>query len=231
MTSNEIFLDGACRARCSSSAAATSPANSPASCTGWASRSRSSTAARRSCAASTTTCAPMSPPRWRRRGSPCRSIPTSSTSNAARRPLRRHRHPRRAARVRPGPLRHRPRPNTDGLGLAEAGVRLADSGAVIVDDYSQTNIPSVFAVGDVTDRVNLTPVAIREGHAFADTRVRRPPAQGRPQPDRQRRLHPPRGRHRRPDRGGGARPRPGRRLHDRLPPHAVGLCRQLSRGR
>lgn len=61
------------------------------------------------------------------------------------------------------------RPNTEGLGLAEAGVMLADSGAVKVDGYSQTNIPSIFAVGDVTDRIQLTPVAIREGHAFADT--------------------------------------------------------------
>jgi len=61
------------------------------------------------------------------------------------------------------------RPNVDGLGLAEAGVKLADTGAVAVDDYSQTNIPSIFAVGDVTDRIQLTPVAIREGHAFADT--------------------------------------------------------------
>jgi len=60
-------------------------------------------------------------------------------------------------------------PNTNGLGLAEAGVELAEGGAVIVDAWSQTNVPSIFAVGDVTDRVNLTPVAIREGHAFADT--------------------------------------------------------------
>ncbi|MCC5971075.1 MAG: glutathione-disulfide reductase [Pararhodobacter sp.] len=60
-------------------------------------------------------------------------------------------------------------PNTQGLGLEEAGVVLSESGAVKVDDWSQTNIPSVFAVGDVTDRIQLTPVAIREGHAFADT--------------------------------------------------------------
>ncbi len=60
-------------------------------------------------------------------------------------------------------------PSTEGLGLVEAGVRLAANGAVIVDDYSQTSVPSIFAVGDVTDRVNLTPVAIREGQAFADT--------------------------------------------------------------
>jgi glutathione reductase (NADPH) len=42
-------------------------------------------------------------------------------------------------------------------------------GQVVVDDYSQTAVPSIFAVGDVTGRINLTPVAIREGHAFADT--------------------------------------------------------------
>ena len=60
-------------------------------------------------------------------------------------------------------------PNTAGLGLEALGVSMARNGAVLVDDWSQTNIPSIFAVGDVTDRVNLTPVAIREGHAFADT--------------------------------------------------------------
>lgn len=60
-------------------------------------------------------------------------------------------------------------PNTAGLGLEEAGVKMGRRGEVIVDAYSQTNIPSIFAVGDVTDRINLTPVAIREGHAFADT--------------------------------------------------------------
>ena len=60
-------------------------------------------------------------------------------------------------------------PYTGDLGLAEAGVRLAANGAVAVDEWSQTSVPSIFAVGDVTDRVNLTPVAIREGHSFADT--------------------------------------------------------------
>lgn len=60
-------------------------------------------------------------------------------------------------------------PNTQGLGLEEAGVLLAEGGAVQVDEWSQSNIPSVYAVGDVTDRIQLTPVAIREGHAFADT--------------------------------------------------------------
>jgi len=60
-------------------------------------------------------------------------------------------------------------PKTDGLGLETSGVELAPSGAVAVDEYSRTNVPSIFAVGDVTDRVQLTPVAIKEGHAFAHT--------------------------------------------------------------
>ena len=60
-------------------------------------------------------------------------------------------------------------PNTEGLGLEAAGVKLGPRGEVVVDEWSQTNIPSIYAVGDVTDRIQLTPVAIREGHAFADT--------------------------------------------------------------
>ncbi|MFO1139066.1 MAG: glutathione-disulfide reductase [Paracoccus sp. (in: a-proteobacteria)] len=60
-------------------------------------------------------------------------------------------------------------PYTKGLGLEEAGVRLGRKGEVVVDEWSQTSVPSIYAVGDVTDRVNLTPVAIREGHSFADT--------------------------------------------------------------
>jgi glutathione reductase (NADPH) len=61
------------------------------------------------------------------------------------------------------------RPKTDGLGLEQVGVELGGNGEVRVDDYGQTACPSIYAVGDVTDRVQLTPVAIREGHAFADT--------------------------------------------------------------
>ncbi len=60
-------------------------------------------------------------------------------------------------------------PNSGGLGLEALGVALGTNGRILVDDYSQTAVPSIFAVGDVTDRINLTPVAIREGHAFADT--------------------------------------------------------------
>jgi len=60
-------------------------------------------------------------------------------------------------------------PNTAALGLEEVGVELTGRGAVKVDEYSKTNVDSIYAVGDVTDRVQLTPVAIREGQAFADT--------------------------------------------------------------
>ena len=61
------------------------------------------------------------------------------------------------------------RPNTKGLGLEQAGVACDSFGAVKVDALSKTNIELIYAVGDVTNRVALTPVAIREGHAFADT--------------------------------------------------------------
>ena len=61
------------------------------------------------------------------------------------------------------------KPNTGGMGLEALGVEIGGKGQVVVDGYSQTAVPSIFAVGDVTDRLNLTPVAIREGHAFADT--------------------------------------------------------------
>ena len=60
-------------------------------------------------------------------------------------------------------------PNTDDMGLEAVGVELGRKGQVLVDDYSQTKVPSIYAVGDVTDRVNLTPVAIREGMAFVET--------------------------------------------------------------
>jgi len=61
------------------------------------------------------------------------------------------------------------RPNTAGLGLEAVGVELDVSGAVVVNSLSETSVPSIYAVGDVTNRAQLTPVAIREGHAFADT--------------------------------------------------------------
>jgi len=60
-------------------------------------------------------------------------------------------------------------PATAGLGLADAGVKLDERGAIAVDEWSRTNVDHIYAVGDVTGRVALTPVAIREGHAVADT--------------------------------------------------------------
>jgi glutathione reductase (NADPH) len=66
-------------------------------------------------------------------------------------------------------------PYTDGLGLEEAGVNLSETGAVEVDDYSRSSVDNIFAVGDVTNRINLTPVAIREGEAFARTEFLKAP--------------------------------------------------------
>lgn len=60
-------------------------------------------------------------------------------------------------------------PNADDLGLEDLGIERGRKGEIKVTEYSQTNVPSVYAIGDVTDRVNLTPVAIREGMAFVET--------------------------------------------------------------
>ena len=60
-------------------------------------------------------------------------------------------------------------PNVAGLGLEAAGVKMGETGGIGVNEFSQTSVPHIYAVGDVTNRINLTPVAIREGHAFADT--------------------------------------------------------------
>ncbi len=60
-------------------------------------------------------------------------------------------------------------PNTTGIGLEGAGVAVNKRGAIVVDDAYRTSVPNIYAIGDVTDRINLTPVAIAEGHALADT--------------------------------------------------------------
>lgn len=60
-------------------------------------------------------------------------------------------------------------PNVRNLGLDAAGVTIAANGGIAVDEFSRTTADNIYAVGDVTNRINLTPVAIREGHAFADT--------------------------------------------------------------
>ncbi len=64
------------------------------------------------------------------------------------------------------------RPNTNGLGLERAGVKLAHDGAILVDAYSKTSVDNIYAVGDVTNRIQLTPVAIAEAMAFVDTAFR-----------------------------------------------------------
>jgi len=68
-------------------------------------------------------------------------------------------------------------PNTKGLGLDALGVKLTDKGAVVVDEYFQSSVPSIFALGDVISRIELTPVAINEGMAFVATQF-----EGRPTP-------------------------------------------------
>jgi glutathione reductase (NADPH) len=60
-------------------------------------------------------------------------------------------------------------PNVTGLGLEAAGIELGWNGHVVVDEYSRSSVPHIYAVGDVTDRFQLTPVAIHEGQAFAET--------------------------------------------------------------
>ena len=67
------------------------------------------------------------------------------------------------------------RPNTGNLGLSTAGVALDEGGAIVVDDYSRSSQPNIYALGDVTDRIALTPVAIAEAMAFVDTVYRGTP--------------------------------------------------------
>lgn len=67
------------------------------------------------------------------------------------------------------------RPNTKNLGLEEVGVKMTQTGAIEVNEYSQTSVPSIWAVGDVTERINLTPVALMEGGALAKTLFRNEP--------------------------------------------------------
>ena len=61
------------------------------------------------------------------------------------------------------------RPNTKRMGIAEVGVRINEAGAVIVNEWQRSSVPNIYAIGDVTDRINLTPVAIAEGRAIAET--------------------------------------------------------------
>jgi glutathione reductase (NADPH) len=61
------------------------------------------------------------------------------------------------------------KPNTEGLGLAEIGVEMEENGAIVVDEWQRSTVKNIYAIGDVTDRINLTPVAIAEGRAIAET--------------------------------------------------------------
>ena len=67
------------------------------------------------------------------------------------------------------------KPNVEGIGCDAAGIEVGEKGQIKVDEDSRTNVPSIFAVGDVTNRVQLTPVAIREAQAFADTNFGKKP--------------------------------------------------------
>ena len=112
-------------------------------------------------------------------------------------------------------------PNVANLGLEKAGVAInPKNGGIAVDGWSKTSVDNIYAIGDVTHRLNLTPVAIREGHAFADTVFGKRAGAGRS------RRHPDRGvlaaggRHGRPDRSRSPRAiQPRRYLQGRFPPH------------
>ena len=95
-------------------------------------------------------------------------------------------------------------PHVAKLGLSEVGVALAKNGGIAVDEYSRTSVANIYAIGDVTNRINLTPVAIREGHAFADTVFGGKPTRGRPHQRADRGLLRAGSRSGRPDRSGGA---------------------------
>ena len=71
-------------------------------------------------------------------------------------------------------------PNTDGAACRKGGVELGKRGEVVVDDYSRTSAPHIYAIGDVTDRVQLTPVAIHEAMCFVETAFKNNPDQARP---------------------------------------------------
>ncbi len=111
-------------------------------------------------------------------------------------------------------------PNVANLGLEKAGVAINPAnGGIAVDGWSKTSVDNIYAIGDVTHRINLTPVAIREGHAFADTVFGKRPVAGRSRHHPDRGVLAARGRHRRPD--GSRSPRgvfARRYLQGRFPP-------------
>ena len=111
-------------------------------------------------------------------------------------------------------------PNVANLGLEKAGVAINPAnGGIAVDHWSKTSVDNIYAIGDVTHRHNLTPVAIREGHAFADTVFGKRPVQVDHAHHPDRGILAARSRHRRPDRDGSTRAiQPCRHLQGRFPP-------------
>ena len=110
-------------------------------------------------------------------------------------------------------------PNIANMGLEKAGVAInPKNGGIAVDHWSKTSVPNIYAIGDVTHRVNLTPVAIREGHAFADTVFGKAPGTGRSCDHPDGGVLAAGGRHGRPDGNGSAQPvQPCRRLQGDVP--------------
>ncbi len=208
------------------SAAAIAPSNSPASSPASARRCISSIASPCPCAASTRICAAAlaeaMTARWHPSAS--RASPNAYPGRGQGR-----------AGTAPHPSLGRPRrswldyvvlttgrkPNLHGLNLEAVGCRAERAqGAIAVDNGSRTNVPHIYAIGDVTDRLNLTPVAIAEGHALADTLFGGRPARGEPRECADRRLLRPAARDRRAHRGGGRAARADGYLHQPLHAHA-----------
>ena len=106
---------------------------------------------------------------------------------------------------RPGDVRDRTAAERHGPRARGGRRRARENGGIAVDEFSQTCVPHIYAIGDVTNRINLTPVAIREGHAFADTVFGGKPIAGRSRQCADRGLFRARSRRDRPDRGGGVR--------------------------
>ena len=216
----------------SSSAAATSPASSRRSSTASAPQ-RDAALSRRADPARLRS----RHPRLRRRRDGARRASTSASARRCARSRRRRRRRDARSSSRDGSALEADTvlyatgraPNTAGLGLEAVGVALDVNGAVVVDDRYRSNVPSIYAIGDVIDRVQLTPVALAEAMALVDDLFGggRAPCRLPAHPDRG--VHPSEHRHDRPLRGRRARPL---RADPRLPlrvqaaaPHAVGQQR------
>ena len=193
--------------------AATSRWSSPASSRRSAPRWTWSTASRCRCAASTRTCARRLAEALAAQGVAlhpgCRALELEADGDHARADLGDGTH---AAR-RPGVLRHRPPArHRKGWASTRPACEINDNGAVIVDAHLRTSQPHIYAIGDVTDRLNLTPVATAEGHALADTLFGKHPRSDLAGQRADRGVLHAADRHRRADRGAGGRAWAGRYL-------------------